>query len=401
MRKSIVKSGKETTRLRIDERKGGEMKKSYIMAPGPTPVPEDVLSEIARPIIHHRTSQYQEIFKKANDGLKYLFQTRNDIFTFAASGTGAMETAVVNILSAGEKAIVVRAGKFGERFAEICKAYGIEVVAIDVEWGSPLDPDILKTTLRKHKDVRAVFATLCETSTGTNNDVENMGRIVSETDAILVIDAISGLCADELKTDEWSVDIVCAGSQKGLMLPPGLSFLSASKKALERTAASNLPKYYFDLKAYKKSLDKDDVPWTPAVGLVRGLCKSIDMIKEEGLENVLARHRRLAEATRAAVKGLGLGLFSSHPSNAVTAVKVPAGIDGQLLVKTMRNKYGVTIAGGQAHLKGKIFRIAHLGYMIEFDTITAIAALEMVLKDMGYTFNVGSGVSAALQSLTA
>lgn len=376
------------------------MKKNYVMSPGPTPVPEDVLLEIAKPIIHHRTSQYEEIFKKANEGLKYLFKTENDIFTFASSGTGAMEAAVVNILSPGDKAIVVRGGKFGERFDEICKAYGIETIPIDVEWGKPVDPGIIRKELAENKTVKAVFATLCETSTGTKNDIEGIGKVVSATDAVLVVDAVSGLCADELKTDEWKLDVVCSGSQKGIMLPPGLAFLSASKKAMDMVAKSDLPKYYFDLKAYKKSLDKNDVPWTPAVSLVRGLCKAVDMLKEEGIDNVLARHAKLANATRAAVKALGLELFSTSPSDAVTAVKVPQGIDGQNLVKTMRNKYGVTIAGGQSELKGKIFRIAHLGYMIEFDILTAISALEIVLKELGYKFTVGSGVSAALKTFT-
>jgi aspartate aminotransferase-like enzyme len=379
---------------------GGYMKKNYIMAPGPTPVPEDVLSEIAKPIIHHRTLQYQEIFKKANEGLKYLFKTQNDIFTFASSGTGAMEAAVINILSSGDKAIVVRGGKFGERFSEICTAYNIEVIPIDVQWGQPVEPSIIEEKLIENKDAKAVFATLCETSTGTKNDIESLGRIVLGSKAVLVVDAISGLCADELKTDEWKVDVVCGGSQKGMMLPPGLAFISVSKKAMDMVLKSNLPKYYFDLKAYKKSLDKDDVPWTPAVSLVRGLCKSIDMIREEGIDNVLRRHARLADATREAVKALGLELFSTSPANAVTAVKVPSGIDGQLLVKTMRSKYGVTIAGGQAHMKGKIFRIAHLGFMIEFDTLTAISALEIVLKELGYKFEVGSGVSAAIRVFT-
>ena len=377
------------------------MKKNYIMAPGPTPVPEDVLLEIAKPIIHHRTSQYQEIFKEASEGLKYLFKTKNDIFTFASSGTGSMEAAVVNILSSGDKAIVVSGGKFGERFGEICAAYGVDVIPVETEWGRPVDPEVIKRKLTETKDAKAVFATFCETSTGTRNDIESIGNIVAKTDTVLIVDAISGLCADDLQTDRWNVDIVCGGSQKGIMLPPGLAFLSVDKKAMDMVSKSNLPKYYFDIKAYKKSLDKNDVPWTPAVGLVRGLCKAIEIIKKEGIDKVLKRHARLANATREAVKGLGLELFSSSPTNAVTAVKVPSGIDGQLLVKTMRNKYGVTIAGGQAHLKGKIFRIAHLGYMVEFDTLTALSALEMVLKELGYEFKIGSGVSAALKAFTS
>jgi len=373
------------------------MKKNYIMAPGPTPVPEAVLLEIAKPMIHHRTSQYQEVFKKANEGLKYLFKTENDIFTFASSGTGAMETAVINLLSKGDKAIVVRGGKFGERFGEICAAYGVEVIPMDIEWGKPVNPDDIKKKLAENKGTKAVFATLCETSTGTKNDIEAISKITSSTDAVLVVDAISGLGADELKTDEWKVDVVCSGSQKGIMLPPGLAFLSVSKRAMDMVSRSDLPKYYFDLKAYKKSLDKNDVPWTPAVSLVRGFCKAMEMIKEEGIDNVLARHAKLANGTREAVKALGLELFSANPSNAVTSVKVPQGVDGQNLVKTMRNKYGVTIAGGQAHLKGKIFRIAHLGYMVEFDTTTALSALEIVLKESGYKFKIGAGVGAALE----
>jgi len=376
------------------------MKKNYVMAPGPTPVPEDVLLEMAKPIIHHRTSQYQKIFEEANKGLKYLFKTENDVFTFASSGTGAMEAAVVNVLSSGDEAIVVRGGKFGERFDEICAAYGIKTIPIDVEWDKPVDPGVIKKKLTDNKGVKAVFATLCETSTGTKNDIESIGKIVSASEAVLVVDAVSGLCADDLRTDEWKVDIVCSGSQKGIMLPPGLAFLSVSKKAMGMVMKSNLPKYYFDLKAYKKSLDKNDVPWTPAVSLVRGLCRSIDMIREEGIDNVIARHARLANATRAAVKKLGLELFTTSPSNAVTAAKVPQGVDGSLLVKTMRDKCGVTIAGGQSQLKGKIFRIAHLGYMIEFDTMTAISALEIVLKELGYKFEIGSGVTAALKAFT-
>ncbi|MEA3305451.1 MAG: alanine--glyoxylate aminotransferase family protein [Candidatus Omnitrophota bacterium] len=372
------------------------MKKNYVMAPGPTPVPEDVLQEIAKPIIHHRTSQYRQIFKEANDGLKYLFKTKNDIFTFASSGTGAMEAAVVNILSSGDKAIVVRGGKFGERFGELCAAYGVDVIPVEAEWGKSVDPGIIKKKLAENKSVKAVFATLCETSTGTKNDIESIGNIVSGTGAVLVVDAISGLCADDLQTDEWNVDIVCCGSQKGMMLPPGLAFLSVSKKAMGMILKSNLPKYYFDVKAYKKSLDKNDVPWTPAIGMVRGLCKAIEIVKSEGIDKVLERHARLANASREAVKALGLELFSSSPTNAVTAVKAPSGIDGQLLIKTLRNKYGVTIAGGQAHIKGKIFRIAHLGYMVEFDTLTVLSALELVLKELGYEFKIGSGVSAAL-----
>jgi len=375
------------------------MKKTYVMAPGPTMVPEEVLLEMAKPMIHHRTSQYKDIFKKANEGLKYVLKTANDVFTLASSGTGAMEAAVVNLLSKDDTAIVIRGGKFGERFGEMCEAYGVKVIPVDVTWGTPVDAEVIKKKLAENKNVKAVFATLAETSTGTKNDIEALGKVVASTSAVLVVDAVSGLCADALETDKWNVDVVCSGSQKGLMLPPGLAFISMSKKAMDMVAKSNLPKFYFDIKEYKNALDKDDVPWTPGVSLVRGLCKTMDIIKEEGIDNVIARHARLANATREAVKALGLKVYSSSPSNAVTPVNVPAGIDGEALVKTMRTKYGVTIAGGQSELKGKVFRIAHLGYMVEFDTLTAIAALEMVLKEMGYKFDVGSGVAAALKAL--
>ncbi|MBU4376327.1 MAG: alanine--glyoxylate aminotransferase family protein [Candidatus Omnitrophica bacterium] len=375
------------------------MKKTYVMAPGPTMVPEEVLLEMAKPMIHHRTSQYKDIFKKANDGLKYVLKTTNDVFTLTSSGTGAMETAVVNLLSKDDTVIVVRGGKFGERFGEICQAYGVKVIPIDVDWSRAVDPELVKKALAENKNAKAVFATLCETSAGTRPDIEALGKIVAATDAVLVIDAISGLGADNLETDKWNVDVVCSGSQKGLMLPPGLAFISMSKKAMAMVAKSNLPKFYFSIKEYKKALDKDDVPWTPAISLVRGLCKVIDIMKEEGIDNIIARHARLANATREAVKAMGLKLYSTSPSNAVTPVIVPEGIDGEALVKTMRTKYGVTIAGGQAELKGKAFRIAHLGYMVEFDTLTAIAALEIVLKEMGYKFTVGSGVAAAVKAL--
>ena len=375
------------------------MKKTYVMAPGPTMVPEEVLLEMAKPMIHHRTSQYKDVFKKANDGLKYVLKTANDVFTLASSGTGAMETAVCNLLSKDDTAIVIRGGKFGERFGEICEAYGVKVIPVDVDWSKAVDPEVIKKKLDENKNVKAVFATLAETSAGTRHDIEALGKIVAATSAVLVVDAVSGLGADNLETDKWHVDVVCTGSQKGLMLPPGLAFISMSKKAMDMVSKSNLPKFYFSIKEYKKALDKDDVPWTPAVSLVRGLCKATDMMKEEGIDNVIARHAKLANATREAVKALGLKAYSLSPSNAVTSVVVPAGIDGEALVKTMRTKYGVTIAGGQSELKGKVFRIAHLGYMVEFDTLTAIAALEIVLKEMGYKFTIGSGVAAALVAL--
>ncbi len=375
------------------------MKKEYLMAPGPTPVPPEVLLSMARPIFHHRTPQYQEIFKEVNVGLKYIFQTNNDVLTFASSGTGAMEASVVNFLSPQDKALVVRGGKFGERFGEICESYGIEVLPIDVQWGHPVDPELIKQSLIKNRGVKAVFTTLCETSTGVLNDIESIGKIVSTYDeTILVVDAISGLGADDLKTDDWKIDVVVSGSQKGLMIPPGLAFLSVSPKAWEHVNKSRCPRFYFDLKLTKKAYDNNDTPWTPAISLVIALGESLKIIRKESLSNIFLRHRRLAEATRKAIGALGLELFTKSPSNAVTSVYMPQGIDGKNLIKLMRDKYGVTIAGGQGELKGKMFRIAHLGYMNEFDVIVAIAAIEMVLKESGYKFSPGTGLSAAQEA---
>jgi len=372
------------------------MRKNYLLTPGPTPLPPEVRAAMARPIIHHRTPQFQAVLKEAAEGLKYVFQTANDIFILASSGTGAMEAAVVNILSAGDTALVIQSGKFGERWTEICKAYGINAETLDVEWGKAVKPLELEKRLKSNPKIKAVFTTLCETSTGVVTDIASCGRLVKDTPAVLVVDAISGLGAIDLKTDDWSCDVVVSGSQKGLMLPPGLGFISLSPKAAKLIESSRNPRYYFDLKQAKKALDKNDTPFTPAITLIIALNEALKMIKQDGLEAVFARHRKLADATRKAVKALGLELFAPEDgSDVVTAVKVPAGIDGEKLVKTMRDTYGVTIAGGQAELKGKIFRFAHMGFIEEFDIITGISCLEKVLAQMGYKFQLGTGVKAA------
>lgn len=375
------------------------MRKYRLMSPGPTPVPEKVLLRMADTIIHHRTPQFQAILKDVNVKLKKVFRTENPVLMLASSGTGAMEASIVNLLSKGDKALVINGGKFGERFAEICEAYGVEVVNYAVEWGKAADPAVVEKLLKDTPDVKAVYGTLCETSTGVVHDVKGIAAVVAPTDAILVIDAISGLSADEMKPDEWGVDVVICGSQKGLMLPPGLAFLSVSPKAQKMAEESNLPKYYFDLKAALKSHSKDDTPWTPAVSLISGLDSVLDMILDEGVDEVLARHARLAEATREAVKAMGLELFAERPSNAATSVKVPDNVDGGALVKKMRDEQRVTIAGGQAALKGKIFRLAHLGYMDEYDTIGVIAGVEMVLSQLGYDIQLGKGVAKAQELL--
>lgn len=375
------------------------MKKTYLMTPGPTAVPPESLLAMAKPLIHHRTPQFMNFFKEANEGLKYVFQTKNDIFTFTSSGTGAMEAAVVNFLSPGDKAIVIQGGKFGERFSDICKAYGINFIPIDVEWGNAVDLKVIEKLLKEIPDVKAVYSTLCETSTAVLTDVKGLAGLLKNRDTILAVDAISGLGADELKVDEWGIDLVVSGSQKGLMIPPGLAFLSVSPKAWKMAEKSKCPKFYFNLKDAKKALDSNDTPWTPALTLIIGLVEALKIIKEEGVENVIKRHGILAEATREAVKALGLRVYSNAPSNAVTAVTVPVGIDGEKLVKTLRDKYGITIAGGQSELKGKVFRIAHLGYMNRFDVIVAISAVETILHEMGYKFNLGAGVKRAEEVL--
>src|SRR3989338_95170 len=372
------------------------MHKDYLLTPGPTPLPPQVCEAMSRPIIHHRTPQFQAILKEATEGLKYVFQTENDVFILASSGTGAMEAAVANLLSPGDTALTIQGGKFGERWTEICKYYGINTEIIDVEWGKAVAAGEIEKRLKLNPKIKAVFATLCETSTGVDNDIEAIGKVVKDTNAVLVVDAISGLGAINLKTDEWACDIVVSGSQKGLMLPPGLGFISVSHKAWKLIEASKSPRFYFCLKAFNKASYKNHTPFTPAITLIIALCEALRMIKEPGLDSVFLRHKKMADAVRAAVKALGLELFApTAASEAVTAVKVPSGIDGEKLVKSMRDTYGVTIAGGQSELKGKAFRIAHMCYIEEFDIITGIACLEKVLAKMGYKFELGQGLKAA------
>jgi len=372
------------------------MRKNYLLTPGPTPLPPEVLEAMSRPIIHHRTPQFQEILKEATQGLKYVYQTKNDVFILASSGTGAMEAAVVNLLSCGDTALVIEGGKFGERWTEICKAYGIKTEVISVEWGRGVNPLDIQEKIKNNPAIRVVFTTLCETSTGVVNDIAAIGKIIKDTGAVLAVDAISGLGAIDLKTDDWFCDIVVSGSQKGLMLPPGLGFISVSPKAFKLIESSSSPRYYLDLKKAKKALDKTDTPFTPAITLIIALNEALKMMKEDGLENIFARHRKMADAVRNAVLALGLKLFAPEAgSDVVTAICLPEGLDGEKLVKTMRDTYGVTIAGGQDSLKGRVCRIAHMGFIEEFDIITGISCLEKVLTQMGYKFTLGSGVRAA------
>ncbi|MBZ4649899.1 alanine--glyoxylate aminotransferase family protein [Thermosipho sp. (in: thermotogales)] len=373
------------------------IKKNYLLAPGPTPVPSEILLEGARETIHHRTPQFVKILEETLNELKYLFQTEHRVYTLLSSGTGALEAAVTNLLNPGDKAIIVEAGKFGERWREIAERFNVNIVSIKLEWGEAVTPEQIKEAIEKHPDAKAVFTTYSETSTGTVIDLEGIAKVTRDTDVVLVTDAVSALLAEPLKMDEWGVDVVVSGSQKGVMLPPGLSFIALNDKAWKLVENCKNSNYYFNLKAYAKKYP--DNPWTPGVNLIYMLRKAIQMVKEEGIENVWERHRILADATRAAVKAMGLELFSKRPGNVATAVKVPEGVDGNKLTKIMRDKYGVTIAGGQEHVKGKIFRISTLGYLSIFDTIVGISALEFVLNELGYKVEFGTGVKAAQEVL--
>lgn len=374
------------------------MKKSYLMTPGPTPVPAEVLLTQAAPIIHHRTPEFSKAFAQAIEGLKYVFQTTSDVLLFASSGTGVMEAAIANCFCAGDKVIVARNGKFGDRQKQICEVYGLQVVDLRYEWTQVASPEDIAQALRDNPDARGVIVTQSETSSGVLSDVKAIGAIVRDyPDCVLIVDSITGIGAVECRADEWGLDVVMTGSQKGLMLPPGLAACSVSEKAWRAYERSTLPKFYFDWMKYKKNIEKDTTPFTPAVSLVLGLNVALSMIAEEGLGNTIARHARLAEATRSGCEALGLKLFAPPEGrgNAVTPVWVPDDIDGKALVKMMKDKYGVTIAGGQDEYTGRIFRIGHLGYFGQFDIIVTLTALEMTLASLGYQFERGAGVRAA------
>ncbi|MDR0500721.1 MAG: alanine--glyoxylate aminotransferase family protein [Coriobacteriales bacterium] len=375
------------------------MRKSYLMTPGPTPVPSEVLLAQAKPMIHHRTPDFSLVVRECVSGLKYVFQTeKSDILIFASSGTGAMESAIVNCFSAGDKVLVCYNGKFGQRMAQIAKAYAVDVTILEYGWQTCVNPSDIANHLQANPDTRGVIITQSETSSGVLNDVQAVGEIVCNyPDCVLIVDSITGIGAVDCKTDEWGLDVVMTGSQKGLMLPPGLAAVSVSAKAWRAYERSSLPKFYFDWKKYLKNLEVDTTPFTPAVSLMIGLSEAIKLMREEGIQNIISRHERLAKATRFGCEALGLKLFAppNGRGNAVTPVWVPDGIDGKKLVSIMKNKHGVTIAGGQDDYAGKIIRIGHLGYFGNFDIITTLAALEMTLMELGYEFEAGSGIRAA------
>ncbi|MCX7963515.1 MAG: alanine--glyoxylate aminotransferase family protein [Candidatus Sumerlaea chitinivorans] len=374
------------------------IRRNYIFAPGPVSVPPQVLAATAKPIIHHRSADFDPLFQKVSEGLKYVFQTTNPVVIFASSGTGAMEAAIVSSASPGDRVLSLEAGKFGERWGEIAQAFGLNVERRACEWGKAVDPNVVADELKQHPETKAVYLELCETSTATLENVKAVAEVTRNTETLLIVDAVSGLAADELRMDEWGVDLVGAGSQKAMMLPPGLGFVAVSAKAREAIKKSTTPKFYFSLEKALKELEKNTTPFTPAVSLLFGLEVALDMIREEGIENIWKRHARLAEASRRAVRAMNLELYSKNPANTCTAVLAPEGIEGGKIVKALKAK-GITIAGGQGPLKGKIFRFATLGWYNDYDVLTIIAAIEEVLAELGHKFQPGAGVNAAMEYL--
>lgn len=373
--------------------------KQYLMTAGPTPIPPAVSQAMAEPMPYHRAPAFVERYARCLERLKGVFGTRNHVLLFASSGTGAMESAVANLTRPGEPALVASCGKFGERWKELCDAYGAATVHHDAGWGSRVEAADLDRVLSENAGVEVVFTTLSETSTGVVNDVRALADVARGHGAMLVVDAVSGLGAVPLPQDEWGVDVVVSGSQKALMCPPGLGFASPSERALERAAEAPGRRFYFDWTAAARAqaADPPDSPFTPAVGLCLGLDAALGMIEDEGLEEVLARHALLGRAAREAVKALELDLLGpeDEAANVVTAIQLPEGIDGAKVPGTMRDRYGITIAGGQGKLKGKIARIAHCGYYGAFDVLTALAGLEMTLSGLGHDLELGAGVGAA------
>jgi aspartate aminotransferase-like enzyme len=377
------------------------MQKRFLITPGPTPVPPEVLSALAEPVVHHRAPRFTEILKQVVAGLKYVYQTENDIIVLAASGTGAMESAVVNVVDSGDHVLVGSMGNFGERWNKLTATWGAKVTALDYEWGTKVVPADIERALAADPAIKAVYVQFSETSTGVVNDIEAIGEIVAKTPALLVVDAISGLGATDLRTDDWHVDICVAGSQKALMVPPGLAYVAVSAKAWAVVEQCATPRFYYDYVTARKKMtgDSAQTPYTPAVSLMVAQNVAIDLIKEEGLQNVFERHRVLSRAAKEGVKALGLELFGPEDpeANSVTAVKVPEGVDGNKIGKIARDKWGVWLAGGQGRLKGKIFRFGHCGYFGHSDIIVGLTTVEMVLAELGYDVKFGASAAAAEQ----
>jgi len=376
------------------------MLKRYLLTPGPTAVPPEVLLRMSQPLIHHRTPEFEALFAQVQEKLQWLFQTKRTVLILAASGTGAMEAAVSNTCSPGDTVIVVNGGKFGERWLKISQAFGAKVVELKVEWGAAVTVDAVAQALEAHPDARAVLVQASETSTTVLHPVEQISALTRNTNTLLVVDGITSVGATDTPMDRWGIDILVTGSQKALMLPPGLAFLALSDKAWKRVEETQQPRYYFDLRREHKEQQKHTTAYTPAISLINGLHEVLRLMQEEGLEHIFARHSLLAAASRAAAQAMGLRLLApASPSPAATGIWLPDGVDGSRLLKYMRDRMGVDIAGGQDHLKGKVVRVSHIGYAGPFDVITGISTLEMALRRFGQEIELGSGVRRAEEIL--
>jgi aspartate aminotransferase-like enzyme len=374
--------------------------KRYLLTPGPTPVPPEVLAELAKPVIHHRERDYREIYEQCLVRLRDVYRTQNDVLMYTTSGTGAFESAVANLTSPGDRQLVLSAGNFGERWAAMVKAFGADLVHVRLDWGETPDADDLRSALAEAADVRVVYLTHSETSTGVVADVQALSAVAKEAGALVVVDAVSSLGAVPLETDAWGIDVVVSGSQKALMCPPGVAFTSVAPAALEAAAQATSPRYVMDWERTRKAQAKLDAPFTPAVSIVRALNVAIGLLLDEGLEAAFDRHARLGRACREGAKAMGLELFSpdEERSAVVTAIRAPEGVDATEIVSGLRDRFGITIANGQGELKGKIFRIGHIGWFDVFDITTALAAVELVLTDAGADIERGAAVTRALEA---
>jgi len=371
------------------------IKKQRLLTPGPTPLLPKALQAMMASDIHHRTQDFRDLHRATLADLKEVLATKNDVLVLVSSGTGAMEASVSNFFCRGDKVIVCSAGKFGERWVDITKSYGLDPIVLQAEYGDVVSPERVQEALTANPSARGVFVQASETSTGAAHDIRAMGEAIAKTDALFVVDAITGLGTMPIDIDGWGLDLVVGGSQKAFMIPPGLAFLTVSQKAWERNATSDLPRYYFDLKKEKKSADKGESSWTPSTSLLLALHESLKYIKQLGMDKLVENAQMLARATRAAAVELGLELFApKSPGAAVTAIKAPAGMDSSVIVKGFRNQFGAIIANGQGTMQGKIFRIAHLGYFDFADLFAVIAALEILLAGNGIPVKFGSGVAA-------
>jgi aspartate aminotransferase-like enzyme len=380
--------------------------KPLLMVPGPTPCPDVVLRALSQQMINHRGPEYMALQRELIAGLRELFRTEGDCMIFPASGTGGLEAAIANVLSPGDTGVAAVTGAFGARFAEIAAAFGARVRRLEVEWGRAAEPEALRQALAEAVraeggPVKAVLLTHNETSTGVLNDVGALAAVAREAGALVLVDSISGLLTAELPTDAWGLDVVVAGSQKAWMIPPGLTFVAVGSRAWEAHRTAKMPRFYFDFTRMRRSMEKDQTPYTPALPQLFGLREALALIRQEGLDAGIRRHRRLARATRAGLQALGLTLFAdpNHASNALTAVRVPAGVEGRALRQAMREQFGVVLAGGQGPVEQTIFRIGHLGWVGEGDILRVLAALERCLPGLGHAVTPGVGVAAAESSL--